>query len=82
MLCILWRMKLAEGRDPRIGAIAVQHRDWLARFGSEYIEAALQSTGREVVLEEEGMLEAESGKQAPMLSAFAYGRIPGRPSGS
>src|SRR5215472_9417308 len=37
-------------RDPTIGAIVVEHRDRLARFGSEYIEAALQSTGRKVVV--------------------------------
>jgi putative resolvase len=40
-------------RDPRIGAIVVEHRDRLARFGSEYIEAALQSTGRKVVVVDE-----------------------------
>src|SRR5215469_11275185 len=40
-------------RDPRIGAIVVEHRDRLARFGSEYIEAALQSTSRKVVVVDE-----------------------------
>src|SRR5215469_11154035 len=40
-------------RDPTIGAIVVEHRDRLARFGSEYIEAALQSTGRKVVVVDE-----------------------------
>ena len=40
-------------RDPRIGAIVVEHRDRLARLGSEYIEAALQSTGRKVVVVDE-----------------------------
>ena len=40
-------------RDPTIGAIVVEHRDRLARFGSEYIEAALQSTSRKVVVVDE-----------------------------
>ena len=40
-------------RDPTIGAIVVEHRDRLARFGSEYMEAALQSTGRKVVVVDE-----------------------------
>ena len=33
-------------RNPAVTAIIVEHRDRLARFGSEYIEAALQATGR------------------------------------
>ncbi len=32
------------------GAIVVEHRDRLARFGSEYIEAAWAATGRKVVV--------------------------------
>ena len=40
-------------RDPTIGAIVVEHRDRLVRFGSEYMEAALQSTGRKVVVVDE-----------------------------
>lgn len=40
-------------RDPTIGAIVVEHRDRLARFGSEYMEAALASTGRKVVVVDE-----------------------------
>ena len=37
-------------RDPKSGTILVEHRDRLARFGSEYIEAALAATGRSVVV--------------------------------
>jgi putative resolvase len=40
-------------RDPTIGAIVVEHGDRLVRFGSEYIEAALPSTGRKVVVVDE-----------------------------
>jgi putative resolvase len=40
-------------RDPQIGAIVVEHGDRLARFGWEYIEAALQSTGRKVLVVDE-----------------------------
>jgi predicted site-specific integrase-resolvase len=36
--------------DPTIGVIAVEHRDRLARFGSEYIEAALAASGRRLVV--------------------------------
>jgi len=37
-------------RDPKIGAVIVEHRDRLACFGSEYIEAALAASGRRLVV--------------------------------
>jgi putative resolvase len=37
-------------KNPAITASVVEHRDRLARFGSESIEAALQATGREVIV--------------------------------
>ena len=37
-------------RDPKIGTILVEHRDRLARFGSEYIEAAMAASGRRLVV--------------------------------
>ena len=40
--------------DPAVRRIVVEHRDRLARFGVEYIEAALKAQGREVVFAEEG----------------------------
>ncbi len=33
-------------RDPAVGTIVVEHRDRLARFGFEYLEAALAAQGR------------------------------------
>lgn len=36
--------------DPTVRTIVVEHRDRLARFGSEYIEAALASCGRKLVV--------------------------------
>jgi predicted site-specific integrase-resolvase len=36
---------LAVLRSPDYGAVVVEHRDRLARFGSEYIEAALAAPG-------------------------------------
>ncbi len=37
-------------RDPKIGTILVEYRDRLARFGSEYIEAAMAASGRRLVV--------------------------------
>lgn len=39
--------------DPAVGVILVEHRDRLARFGVEYIEAALVSQGRSIVVADE-----------------------------
>ncbi len=43
-------------RDPTVGAIIVEHRDRLARFGSEYIEAAMAASKRQLIVVEEGEL--------------------------
>lgn len=40
--------------DPAVGTIIVEHRDRLARFGVEYLEAALSAHGRSVVIVNEG----------------------------
>ncbi len=44
-------------RDPKIGTIVVEHRERLARFGTEYLEAALTASGRRFVVIEEGELK-------------------------
>ena len=36
--------------NPEVGTIIVEHRDRLARFGSEYIEAALHANGRKLIV--------------------------------
>ena len=36
--------------DPRIETLVVEHRDRLARFGSDYIEAALAASGRKLIV--------------------------------
>ena len=41
-------------RDPEVGTIVVEHRDRLARFGVEYIEASLSAQGRAVLVLNEG----------------------------
>lgn len=41
-------LKLLEDKDIQI--ILVEHRDRLMRFGSEYVEAALASQGRQIVI--------------------------------
>jgi len=41
-------------RDPGVGRIVVEHRDRLAPFGFEMVEAALMAAGKRVVVVEEG----------------------------
>nr|WTB28543.1 IS607 family transposase [Streptomyces sp. NBC_00830] len=36
--------------DPGVGTIVIEHRDRLARFGVEHLEAALSATGRRLVV--------------------------------
>ncbi len=47
---------IAVLRDPNIGTVVVEHRDRLARFGVEYIQASLEASGRHLVVVEPGEL--------------------------
>ena len=43
------RPKLVELlADPEVSAVAVEHRDRLMRFGSEYVESSLADHGRKL----------------------------------
>lgn len=44
-------------RRPDIGILLVEHRDRLARFGFEYLQAALAAQGREIHVIDEGEVE-------------------------
>lgn len=44
------RKLIALLRNAKVKTIVVEHRDRLARFGAEYIEAALAASGRNVVV--------------------------------
>ena len=46
-------------RDPEIGGIVVEHRDRLARFCTEYIEAAFAASGRRFIVMEQGEEQGE-----------------------
>ncbi len=44
------RKFLALLRDPSVTTIVIEHRDRLARFGAESVEAALAAQGRRLVV--------------------------------
>ena len=64
--------------DPAVTTIVVEHRDRLARFGSEYIEAALSASGRKlVVVDETEMKDDLVQDMVDVLTSFCarlYGR--------
>jgi predicted site-specific integrase-resolvase len=64
--------------DPAIRTIVVEHRDRLARFGSEYIEAALRAGGRRLaVVDETEMRDDLVQDMIAVLTSFCarlYGR--------
>lgn len=40
--------------DPSVSVVVVEHRDRLARFGVEHLEAALSAQGRKVIVADQG----------------------------
>jgi putative resolvase len=65
-------------KNPDITAIVVEHRDRLARFGSEYIEAALQATGREVIVVDATELKADLVQDVVAVMTSLCARLYGR----
>jgi len=53
--------------DPKVGTIVVEHRDRLARLGSQYVEAALSGSGRRLIVVEGGEVEDDLGQMAAKL---------------
>lgn len=65
-------------RDPAVGTIVVEHRDRLARFGVEYLEAALAAQGRRVVVVDDAEVDDDLVRDmVEVLTSFCarlYGR--------
>jgi len=64
--------------DPAVGTILVEHRDRLSRFGVEYIEAALVSQGRSIVVADETEEMADIWQDFIDVVTSMYARIYGR----
>jgi putative resolvase len=64
--------------DPRAAMIVVEHRDRLARFGVEHLEAALSAQGRRLVVVDPGQTSDDLvGDMIEVLTGFCarlYGR--------
>jgi predicted site-specific integrase-resolvase len=72
------RKFLALLHDPSVTVIAVEHRDRFARFGAEYVEAALTAQGRSLMVadpsEVDGDLVRDVTEILTSLCARLYGR--------
>lgn len=73
------RHKLIEAlKDNSISGIVVEHRDRLARFGSDYIESALSASGRKLYVVDESEMKDDLVKDMiDVLTSFCarlYGR--------
>ncbi len=68
-------------RDPRIRPIIVEHRDRLARFGFEMIEAAWEAAGKRVVVVEEGEVTDDLARDLIEILTSACGRPVTAPNG-
>jgi predicted site-specific integrase-resolvase len=64
--------------DPTVQTLVVEHRDRLARFGSEYIEATLTASGRRLIVVDEAEMKDDLVQDmVDVLTSFCarlYGR--------
>lgn len=68
--------------DPKVSAIVVEHRDRLARFGVEYLEAALAAHGRTVVVLDDAELPDDLARDLTEVLTSMCARLYGRRSAS
>lgn len=66
--------------DATVGSIAVEHRDRLARLGSEYIEAALSAAGRRLLVMETSELDDDLVRDMTQVLTSLCARLYGRRS--
>jgi putative resolvase len=60
--------------DPKVSTIVVEHRDRLARFGVEYLKAALSAHGRSVVVLDDTELPGDLARDLTEILTSMYGR--------
>jgi predicted site-specific integrase-resolvase len=69
---------LALLRDPAVTTIVVEHRDRFARFGSEYIEAALSAQGRRLMVMDPAELDDDLVRDVTEILTSLCARLYGR----
>ena len=72
------RKFLALLRDPSVSVIAVEHRDRFARFGAEYVEAALSAQGRRLLVADPSELDDDLVRDVTEILTSLCARLYGR----
>jgi len=66
--------------DPQVGIVVVEHRERLARFGVEYVEAALRAQGRRLVVVEDREVDDDLVRDIAEVLTSMCARLYGRRS--
>ncbi|HLI38154.1 MAG TPA: IS607 family transposase [Streptosporangiaceae bacterium] len=72
------RKFLALLRDPSVSVIAVEHRDRFARFGAEYVEAALAAQGRRLMVADPSEVDEDLVRDVTEILTSLCARLYGR----
>lgn len=66
--------------DPAVGTVVVEHRERLARFGVEYVEAAMRAQGRRLVVVEDQEVDDDLVRDITEVLTSMCARLYGRRS--
>ncbi|MEV6692607.1 IS607 family transposase [Micromonospora sp. NPDC051196] len=69
---------LALLRDPAVSTIVVEHRDRFARFGAEYVEAALNAQGRRLLVVDPAEVDDDLVRDVTEILTSLCARLYGR----
>jgi predicted site-specific integrase-resolvase len=72
------RKFLALLRDPAVTVIVVGHRDRFARFGAEYVEAALSAQGRRLLVADPSEVDGDLVRDVTEILASLCARLYGQ----
>jgi predicted site-specific integrase-resolvase len=72
------KMFLGLLRDPAVSTIVVEHRDRFARFGAEYVEAALSAQGRRLVVVDPAEVDDDLVRDVTEILTSLCARLYGR----
>lgn len=72
------RKFLALLHDPSVAVIAVEHRDRFARFGAEYVEAALRAQGRRLLVADPSEVDDDLVRDVTEILTSLCARLYGR----
>ncbi|MEX5637263.1 IS607 family transposase [Parafrankia sp. FMc2] len=72
------RKFLALLSDPAVTTIVVEHRDRFARFGAEYVEAALSAQGRRLLVVDPGEVDDDLVRDITEILTSMCARLYGR----